>query len=177
MQGGWWGATPFIAMTALAPLGGWVSDRAAGNFGRRRGRQIGAWIGMGLSGVFLWTGGHVNDTTLAILLLSLGAGFNFFGWAAYWAACIDLAPALLGFPHRGNEHLRKSGRMAIAHPHRLCRRADGMEPGTGFEAFITLLGALLWLFIDADRSIERASERTLEARPTLAATRETAAGP
>ena len=176
-QGGWWGAAPFMAMTALAPLGGWVSDRAVGNFGRRRGRQIGGWIGMGLSGVFLWAGGHVDSTTGAILLLSLGAGFNFFGWAAYWAACIDLAPHFSGsLTGVMNTFANLGGWVSPILTAYVALRM-GWNRALDLAALITLLGALLWLFIDADRSIERASEQAPSAKPeALAATPETAAG-
>src|ERR1019366_10362449 len=39
-QGGIWGATPYLAIVILAPLGGKFSDAAVRKLGKRKGRQL-----------------------------------------------------------------------------------------------------------------------------------------
>jgi MFS transporter, ACS family, glucarate transporter len=95
-QGGMWGATPYIGVVLLAPLGGWFSDAAVRRLGRRNGRRLAACIGMFASGVLLWLGSNAPDSVTAIILLSLGAGFNMFAATTFWATCIDLTEEYTG---------------------------------------------------------------------------------
>jgi ACS family glucarate transporter-like MFS transporter len=95
-QGGYWGAAPFVAVVLMAPLGGWLSDRAVARWGRKRGRQAIVWTGMTCSAVLLSLGAHTADNTLAILFLAIAMGFNMFATPTWWAACIDLAPNYSG---------------------------------------------------------------------------------
>ncbi|PYX87752.1 MAG: hypothetical protein DMG68_10715 [Acidobacteria bacterium] len=87
-QGGFWGATPYIAIAALAPLGGWFSDSAAHKLGKRLGRRLAVCIGMFTSAVLL--------KTTAIALLAVAAGFNMFAATTFWATCIDLTEEFTG---------------------------------------------------------------------------------
>jgi MFS transporter, ACS family, glucarate transporter len=153
-QGGWWGSTPFIAMIFLAPLGGWVSDRVVRKKGKRRGRQIGAWIGMGLSAAFLFAGGHTTNTTMAILLLATAAGFNLFAQSSYWATCIDLSPHHSGsLSGLMNSCANLGGWVS---PILTARVADafGWTRAIDVGVLVALFGGLLWFAIDAGRSIE-----------------------
>jgi MFS transporter, ACS family, glucarate transporter len=95
-QGGFWGGTPYIAIAALAPFGGWFSDRAARHFGKRLGRRLAVCVGMFTSAVLLWLGGAANSKTTAIALLALAAGFNMFAATTFWATCIDLTEEFTG---------------------------------------------------------------------------------
>ena len=95
-RGGRWGGTPFIAMTLMALLGGWLSDKAVARFGRRHGRRSTVWIGMTASALMLFVGGRVVGDTSAILLLALAAGFSSFAEPSWWAACIDMSPNYSG---------------------------------------------------------------------------------
>jgi predicted amidohydrolase len=95
-QGGFWGSTPCLAIALLAPLGGWVSDRAVARFGKRRGRQSAVWLGAACSAGLMWAGGHTENNILAILLLAGAAGFNLFATTTWWAACNDLTKRYSG---------------------------------------------------------------------------------
>ncbi len=92
-KGGFWGATPYLAILLLSPIGGWVSDNAVRKFGTRRGRQTAVWIGMGCSAVLVWVGSNTADNTIALMLVAAGAGFNMFANISFWATCIDLTPS------------------------------------------------------------------------------------
>lgn len=95
-QSGLWGTTPYLAIALLTPLGGIYSDAACRRFGKRMGRAIAVWTGMGLSALLVWVGSSRNSAYAAILLLALGAGFNMFAAVSYWASCIDLSEKYTG---------------------------------------------------------------------------------
>ena len=154
VKGGLWGSTPFIAITLMAPLGGWLSDRSVRAYGHRRGRRTVAMMGMSLSALLLWAGGGAANNTLAISMLAVSAGFSAFAGASWWAACIDLTPN-----HSGS----LSGLMNTC-----ANIAGGIAPvltayvATAFGwtralelgALITMAGGLLWLLVDADQRLE-----------------------
>ncbi len=84
------GTMPYIAIAALAPLGGLFSDFAVRRFGKRQGRRLAIATGMILSAALLWLGSNTRGDFTAILLLAAGAGFNLFAAVSFWAVCIDL---------------------------------------------------------------------------------------
>jgi MFS transporter, ACS family, glucarate transporter len=95
-QGGLWGATPYLAILALVPLGGMFSDRAVQGMGKRGGRRAAVALGMISSGVLLWAGSHAANNTAAILLLAVAGGMNLFAATTFWATCIDLTQEFTG---------------------------------------------------------------------------------
>jgi ACS family glucarate transporter-like MFS transporter len=153
-QGGFGGSAPFLAITLLAPSGGWFSDRAVARFGKRRGRQSAVWLGAVCSAGLLWAGGHTANNTLAILLLAGAAGFNLFASITWWATCIDLTRNFSG---------SLSGLM------NMCGNLGGwLSPiltayiathfswtrALDFAAVVTLLSAVLWIWVNAGQSLE-----------------------
>src|ERR1700689_4423772 len=84
------GTMPYIAIAALAPLGGLFSDFAVRRFGKRQGRRLAIATGMIASAILLWLGSNTRGDFTAILLLAAGAGFNLFAAVSFWAVCIDL---------------------------------------------------------------------------------------
>ena len=84
------GTMPYIAIAALAPLGGLFSDFAVRRFGKRQGRRLAIATGMIASASLLWLGSNTHGDFPAILLLAAGAGFNLFAAVSFWAICIDL---------------------------------------------------------------------------------------
>jgi ACS family glucarate transporter-like MFS transporter len=92
MQAAVWTSAPFLAMALLSPLGGWFSDKISRTRGRRRGRLIAVWVGMGLAALLLFGGSHLTITTVALPMIALAAGFHMFAATNFWAASIDLAP-------------------------------------------------------------------------------------
>jgi MFS transporter, ACS family, glucarate transporter len=157
-KSGWWGATPFIAMTLMAVLGGCLSDRAVARFGRRRGRRSTAWVGMICSGLLLWAGGHATSNVSAILLLALAAGFNTFAAPSWWATCIDLTPqhagALSGLMNTCANTAGFFAPVVTAH----IAAAFGWPKALDFAACVSFAAAILWIFVDADCRLELDSD-------------------
>jgi MFS transporter, ACS family, glucarate transporter len=90
-ESGLWGATPYIAISALIPLGGLYSDSVSRRLGRSFGRRLAVWTGMGLSAILLWAGSSIGNVPAAVSMLALGGGFNMFAAVTFWASCIDLS--------------------------------------------------------------------------------------
>lgn len=156
-QGGFWGSTPFIAITLLTPLGGWVSDRAVSKFGKRRGRQVAVWLGTGLSAILMCIGGHTENNTLAILLLAGAAGFNLFATATWWATCNDLTRNFAGsLSGLMNMFGNLGGFLAPILTAYIAMRL-GWTQALDFAALVTLAAGLLWLLVKADQPLEEES--------------------
>jgi ACS family glucarate transporter-like MFS transporter len=156
LQAAIWTSFPFLAMATLSPVGGWFSDRVAKNFGRRRGRQVAVWVGMGLSASLLYAGSHTTNTSFALPMMALAAGFLMFAGANFWAACIDLAPnhsatlsAMMNTLASVGGAISSTVTPYIATRHSWAQALD-------LAAFITIVSGLLWIFVDAGTSVEKA---------------------
>jgi ACS family glucarate transporter-like MFS transporter len=95
-EGGFWGATPYLAIAVLAPFGGWFSDFAVRRLGKRAGRRMAVCIGMFSSAALMWIGSSTANSTAAILLLATACGLNMFAATTFWATCIDLTEDFTG---------------------------------------------------------------------------------
>ncbi len=153
-QGGWWGSTPYLAIALLAPLGGWFSDLAVSRIGKRRGRQVAVWLGMGGSAALIWIGSHSASSHLAVLLLAAGGGLNMFAATSFWATCIDLT---------GNYTASLSGLMnafgnfggwlsPILTAHIATR--FGWNRALDCAAMVTISSGLLWVLVNAERGLD-----------------------
>jgi ACS family glucarate transporter-like MFS transporter len=154
MQAAAWTSFPFLAMTLISPLGGLFSDRISRNFGRRRGRQCAVWLGMGLSAALLFSGSHTANTSLALPMMALAAGFLMFAAANFWAACIDLVPdhsatlsALMNTLGSVGGAISSTVTAYIATQYNWTRALD-------LAAAVTVASGLLWFFVDAGKSLE-----------------------
>jgi ACS family glucarate transporter-like MFS transporter len=138
----------------LAPLGGWISDRAVASFGKRRGRQSAVWLGVACSATLLWAGAHTADNTVAILLLAGAAGFNLFATTTWWAACNDLTRRHSGsLSGLMNMFGNLGGWLSPIVTAYLATRF-GWDRALGFAALVTLAAGVLWLLIDATQNLE-----------------------
>ncbi|MDP9148003.1 MAG: MFS transporter, partial [Acidobacteriota bacterium] len=163
VKGGLWGSTPFIAMTLMAPLGGWISDKGVTQFGRKRGRQLAVWIGMTASAVLLWAGSHMVSNISAVLLLALSAGFGTFAAPSWWAGCIDLAPNHSGsLSGLMNTCANLAGGIAPVLTAYLATRFS-WSIALDFAALVNLFAGLLWFFVNTEDSVETDEREILPA--------------
>jgi ACS family glucarate transporter-like MFS transporter len=153
-QGGLWGATPYLAIVLLAPLGGRFSDYAVRRFGKRRGRQYGVWIGMVASAALLWFGSSASNRWTAIALLAASCGFNMFAAASFWAACIDLTQEFTASLSGLMNTFGNLGGWLSPILTAYIATHFGWHRALGFGAVITLISAICWFFVDTSQAIE-----------------------
>jgi ACS family glucarate transporter-like MFS transporter len=154
MKGGLWGATPFLATTLMAPLGGWISDKAVAGLGRRRGRQITVWIGMTCSALLLLAGSHAANNVSAVLLLALSAGLSQFAAPSWWAGCIDLSPTYSGsLSGLMNTCANLAGATAPILTGYLATKY-GWATALDFAAGVSFTAGLIWIFVNVENGLE-----------------------
>jgi ACS family glucarate transporter-like MFS transporter len=153
-QGSFWGATPFLGIALLVPVGGWFSDRVVARLGKRRGRQCAVWVGAACSAGLMWAGGHAENNTLAILLLAGAAGFNLFATVTWWAVCNDLTRSFSGsLSGLMNMFGNLGGWLSPIVTGYIATRL-GWTQALGFGALVTLTAGVLWLLVNATQNLE-----------------------
>ena len=147
LRGALFASGPFLAITIFCPLGGWVTDRLAGRLGVNRGRAYVGGTGMVLSSLSILLGAVTEVPLLAIMLLSLGAGWLYFTVGAYWSSTVDLskehAGTLSGLMNTG---ANLGGSLSPVLTPWLAEQA-GWSTALGAAALVALLGGLLWVKI------------------------------
>ena len=157
LRGAFFASGPFLAITVLCPLGGWVTDRLSASLGVNNGRARVGCAGMLLSGACIVAGTQIAEPYAAVTMLSLGAGFLYFTVGAFWASTIDLAPrhsgTLSGIMNTG---ANVGGTISPTLTPWLAEQF-GWNVSLGFAAGIAILGGLLWLLIRPGDGLREAS--------------------
>jgi len=164
-SGGIWGATPYIGIALLAPIGGWFSDFAILHLGRRQGRRLAACLGMFAAGILLWLGSHASENISAILLLALGAGFNMFAATTFWATCIDLTEEFTGSLSGFMNMFGNLGGWVSPIATAYVATRWGWRSALDCAAAVSIASGLFWVLIRADRSIDASPERIRQPEP------------
>lgn len=151
---GYYGILPFIAMAIASPLSGYVSDKLVPRFGRRAGRCGPAALGMALAAVFVALATQVEDARLAAVVLALGSGGLYLSQSAFWTLSADIgresAGSVSGLMNMGNQ----LGGLSVAAITPILAEYFGWAGSFMFAAAAALIGAITWLFIDPDASLE-----------------------
>ena len=112
-------------------------------------------IGMGLAGGLIALGAWVESQTLAILCLSLGAGWLYFTVGAYWSSTSDLskvhAGSLSGLMNTG---ANIGGAISPTVTPWIAEQW-GWPVSLGVAAAIALIGGILWLKVDPGKGLFR----------------------
>jgi ACS family glucarate transporter-like MFS transporter len=164
LEGGVLAAAPWITGAVAATLGGWLCDRLTRSHGIRVGCRVVVMVGLLLSGVFIIAAGAATSPYVAVVYLSLCLGSQQFTDSAYWAASISVggrhSPAACGVLNTGGNVV--GGVAALLVP--LTARTLGWPVALGTASLFALVGAVLWLWIRADRTID---EPTGHVRPAV----------
>jgi ACS family glucarate transporter-like MFS transporter len=149
-----WTSAPFAANLVMVPLWGWLSDRIADRVGKRRGRQFAAWFAIGCSAVLLFSGSHTAHENLALLQLSIAAGFNFAASAVLWTACNDISAKCSGSISGIMTTFGSLGGFLSPVVTAAIAARFGWSYGLDFAALVTVVSGLAWFLIDADQCLE-----------------------
>ncbi len=153
-QGGWLGATPYLAIALLAPLGGWFSDLATMKIGKRRGRQVSVWIGMGLSAALMWAGANSPSPYVAVPMLAAAGGLNMFAATSFWATCIDLTENHVASLTALMNTLGNLGGWLSPIVTAYIATRFGWNLALDCAALVTVCSGLLWIFVDASKKLD-----------------------
>ena len=153
----------FTAMAVIgavgATIGGLSCDRLIAYFGLRRGPQILCISSLVLCAAFLTLGAIAIDPYQAVILLCLAYGFTQITEAAYWAATISVAgrnaSEACGVLNTGGNLPGVLGGVLVP----ITAKYFGWAAAVSTGSLFALVGALLWLFIRADRSMEENNKR------------------
>lgn len=153
LRGGIFTAAPFLAILVSCPVGGWVTDRLALRYGITGGRRLVGIIGMLFAAGSIAVGAVVESPYLAIIGLSLGAGWLYFTVGAYWASTSDLSKAhagsLSGLMNMGANiggAISPTVTPWIAHHW-------GWGASLGTAALLAFIGGIFWLWIDPGKGL------------------------
>jgi ACS family glucarate transporter-like MFS transporter len=159
LRGALFASGPFIAISLFCPLGGWATDRLASRFGVTLGRALTGAGGMVLSGCSILVGATADAPFLAVLMLSLGAGWLYFSVGAYWSTTTDLssqhAGVLSGIMNTG---ANVGGSLSPAVTPWLAAQF-GWSAALGAAALAAVTGGLMWLGIKAGDGLARATDK------------------
>ena len=148
-----WTSAPFLAMCILSPLGGWCSDRFTVRFGKRRGRRLAVWVGMGVSATLLAIGANAARSSVALPLMAIAGGLTMFAGPSFWAACIDLAPDYsASLSALMNTWASFGGWISPIATAYVAERL-GWTRSWDLAAVITVASGLLWLLVDAAQPV------------------------
>ncbi len=147
LQGAFFAATPFIAMTIFCPLGGWVTDRLVEKYGINWGRGSVGGSGMILAAVCIVIGANVEAPYMAIGFLSLGAGWLYFTVGPFWSSTTDLSKPYAGtLSGLMNTGANLGGTLSPTLTP-LIADAFGWPAALGLAAAIALFGGICWVLI------------------------------
>ncbi|MBA5871344.1 MAG: MFS transporter, partial [Nitrospira sp. CR2.1] len=153
LRGGWLAAGPFLAILLFCPLGGWMTDKLVPTLGLRKARLSIGMLGMALAGGLIAVGAWVESQTMAIVCLSLGAGWLYFTVGAYWSVTTDLskthAGTLSGVMNTG------ANVGGVISPSLTPWLADhwGWTASLLVAAGIALCGGLMWMKVDPTEGV------------------------
>jgi ACS family glucarate transporter-like MFS transporter len=144
---------PFIGMTAGCLLGGIASDSVARRFNLRVGRCIIPAISMAITAVLLVLGSRAERAETASLVLAAGATILYVGQSCFWAVTADFAGEYTGVASGIMNMGAQIGGACTASLTPLIAAHFGWEMSFFVAAFLALLGALAWLFVDPRRTL------------------------
>lgn len=155
LRGGWFASAPFLAILVFCPLGGWITDRAALRWGVKRGRLLVGMTGMLLAGAAIALGSFAASPAVAIIALSLGAGWLYFTVGAYWTSATDLSKAHTGtLSGIMNTGANLGGAIS---PSLTPWIADywGWPAALGAAALVAIAGGVMWLKVDPEQAFDQ----------------------
>jgi ACS family glucarate transporter-like MFS transporter len=149
-----WASAPFAANLVMVPLWGWLSDYLANKIGKRQGRRVAAWLGIGCSALLLFSGSHTSRESLALLQLALAAGFNFAASAVLWTTCNDISAKCSGSISGIMTTFGSLGGWLSPVVTGAIAARFGWSWGLDFAALVTVISGLAWFLVDADKCLE-----------------------
>jgi len=153
LESGFYAAAPWVTGAFGALLGGLVCDRLSSRIGLRLGCRLPAMVGLLAAGGFILAAAGAVDPRLAVVLLSLCLAAQQFTEGAFWAGTIAVsgrhASSACGILNTGGNIVGGVGALLVP----ITVERLGWPAALGTASVFALVGALLWLWIKADRKL------------------------
>ena len=151
LKGGAFAAAPWIAGAVGALLGGVACDRISSRYGFRWGPRVVSIVGLTLAGIFIIAAGAAVSPHVAVIFLCLCLASQQFTDAAAWAAAMMVggrhSAAACGVLNTGGNVVGGIGALLVP----ISARALGWPAALGIASLFALVGAIVWIWIEADR--------------------------
>ncbi len=156
---------PFLCMTVFSLAGGVASDRITRRYGLRAGRCYLASASLAATAVFLVLGSQVSSPTLAGIILAGGAGALYISQSTFWSVSVDIAGRSSGvFSSLVNMGGQIGGALTASLTPWIAQRF-GWTASFAVAAALGIGGALCWLVVDPERTLEHTAPETLQTIP------------
>jgi MFS transporter, ACS family, glucarate transporter len=150
LKGGAFAAAPWIAGAVGATLGGVACDRISRRYGLRWGPRVVSMAGLMLAGVFIIAAGRASSPYVAVVLLCLCLASQQLTDSAAWAATTAVggrhSAAACGVLNTGGNVVGGIGALLVP----VTARDLGWPAALGIASLFAVVGAILWVWIDAD---------------------------
>lgn len=153
VRGGLVTAAPFLIGTFTTPLAGAMSDRLTARLGHRQGRRIIPALALAGAAVLVFVGARVDDARLAVVILSAGAALSWTPEGPSWACMMEIASPVAG---TAGGFLNTGGNFGGALAALLTpwfAKEIGWTGAFAVASAFAVLGSLLWIGVDATRTI------------------------
>jgi MFS transporter, ACS family, glucarate transporter len=144
---------PFVGMTVGCLLGGITSDWISRRFSLRLGRCMIPAFSMALTSIFLVLGSRAERAETASLILAGGATILYVGQSCFWAVTADFAGEYTGLVSGIMNMGAQIGGACTASLTPLIAAHFGWKMSFFAAAFLALLGAFAWFFVDPKRTL------------------------
>ncbi len=145
---------PFLCMTVFSLIGGALSDKLTRAYGLRVGRCYLASVSLLLTAPLLVVGSQVHGPRLAGLILSAGAGAMYLSQSTFWSVSVDIAGRSSGvFSSIVNMSGQIGGAITASLTPWLAQNF-GWTTSFNVAATLAVIGALSWLVVHPERSLE-----------------------
>ncbi len=149
----WASSIPYLLAGLGCLSGGWLSDKAVLKYGKKWGRRIVPMIGLFVSGLCMIGASLVADNTIAIIALGIGMAFMDVTAPVAWAVAMDLGGLKSGSVSGSMNAAGLTAAYLSTVIFGYLATAYGYYLPVLLIGIIVLLGAFVWLKIDATKKI------------------------
>lgn len=150
----WASSVPYLLAALGCFTGGWLSDKACLKWGKKWGRRIVPMIGLFVAGICIIGAALVDDNMLAIIALAIGMAFMDVTAPVAWAVAMDLGGDKSGTVSGSMNSAGLTGAYFSTILFGYLASNYGYYLPVLFIGIMVLLGAFVWLKIDATQKIE-----------------------
>jgi MFS family permease len=149
----WASSIPYLLAGLGCLSGGWLSDKAVLKYGKKWGRRIVPMIGLFVSGLCMIGASLVADNTIAIIALGIGMAFMDVTAPVAWAVAMDLGGLKSGSVSGSMNAAGLTAAYLSTVIFGYLATAYGYYLPVLLIGVIVLLGAFVWLKIDATKTL------------------------